>query len=82
MTKSPQQNFFVDKSISLAYNKFESRDASNRGVSQPKVRNLFSELLLAQNKKFTSERFAALNAILTKAGNLKSLLFFEVIDKY
>ncbi len=52
------------------------------GVSQPKVRNLFSELLLAQNKKFTSERFAALNAILTKAGNLKSLLFFEVIDKY
>lgn len=50
------------------------------GVSQPKVRNLFSELLLAQNKKFTSERFAALNAILTKAGNLKSLLFFEAID--
>jgi len=52
------------------------------GVSQPKVRNLFSELLLAQNKKFTSERFAALNAILTKAGNLKTLPFFEVIDKY
>lgn len=50
------------------------------GVSQPKVRNLFSELLLAQNKKFTSERFAALNAILTKAGHLKSLLFFEAID--
>ena len=54
------------------------------GVSQPKVRNLFSELLLAQNKKLTSERFAALNAILTKAGHVKSLLFFEVIgyEKY
>lgn len=51
-------------------------DTLTVGVSQPKVRNLFSELLLAQNKKFTSERFAALNAILTKAGHLKSLLFF------
>lgn len=51
------------------------------GVSQPKVRNLFSELLLAKNKKFTSERFAALNAILTKAGHLKSPAIFLYIKK-
>jgi len=45
------------------------------------VRNLFSELLLAQYKKFTSERFAALNAIVTKAGAHKSsCYFFEVIE--
>ena len=51
------------------------------GVSQPKVRNLFSELLLAQNKKFTSECFATLNAILKIAGHLViPAIFFEVIN--
>ena len=35
------------------------------GVSQPKMRNLFRELLLAQSKKVKSERFAALNASVT-----------------
>lgn len=43
------------------------------GVSQPKVRKLFSELLLAQNKKFTSDCFATLNADFENndSGNLK-----------
>lgn len=45
------------------------------------MRNLCSELLLARNKKFTSERFAALNAIVTKAGAyMSSCYFFEVIE--
>ena len=43
-------------------NKWRSLKA---GVSQPKMRNLFRELLLAQSKKVKSERFAALNASVT-----------------
>ena len=36
------------------------------GVSQPKMRNLFREFLLAKCKKVKSECFAALNASVTK----------------
>lgn len=51
---------------SIAYNVSESSNTFNRGVSQPKVRKLLRELLLALYKKVTSERFAALNANLTE----------------
>lgn len=37
----------VDKAEFLTYNEGESRDTFNRGVSQPEMRNLCSELLLA-----------------------------------
>lgn len=46
------------------------------GVSQPKVRDLLSEFLLALSKTVISERFAALSAIVTGAG-VNLLLFFE-----